>query len=220
MRAAGRRLICGSGLVFLGGGAGTAGTKGQDTGVTGFARGGAMLAVVGEDGMVGEAEEADVGLCDGCGMGHDEEGDGGGAFLVGGLQVGVVVEDEADAAVEVDAALTEFVFRKLDFEPYGGVRLGKEAAEDALAVLHAAQGGDDGEVLDVTDVLEVPPKEDGNEIAVVYDDVEVVGGALEDAALGTESAALVDGEGFFIQAPSGGKEGVIGIGQADAWHGG
>ena len=60
----------------------------------------------------------------GWGMGHDAAGDGGGAFLVGGLQVGVVVEDEADAAVEVDAALTEFVFRKLDFEPYGGVGLG------------------------------------------------------------------------------------------------
>ena len=87
-------------------------------------------------------------------------------------------------------------------------------------MLHAAQGGDDGEVLDVTKVLEFPPKEDGNEIAVVYDDVEVVGGALEDAALGTESAALVDGEGFFIQAPGGGKEGVIGVGQADALHGG
>ena len=83
-----------------------------------------MLAVVGEDGMVGEAEEADVGLCDGCGMGHDEERNGDGALLVGGLQVGVVVEDEADTAVEVDAALTEFVFRKLDFEPYGGVGLG------------------------------------------------------------------------------------------------
>ena len=220
VRAAGRRLVCGGGLVFLGGGAGTAGTKGQEAGITGFDRAFAVLAVVGEEGMVGEAEEADVGRCDGCGVGHDEEGNGGGAFLVGGLQVGVVVEDEADTAVEVDAALTEFVFGELDFEPYGGVGLGKEAAEDALAVLHAAQGGDDGEVLDVSDVVELPPKEDGNEIAVVYDDVEVVGRALEDAALGTESAALVDGEGFFIQAPGGGKEGVIGIGQAEALHGG
>ena len=115
-----------------------------------------------------------VGFGDGFGVCHDEQGDGRGALFVGWLDVGVGVEGEADAAIEVDAALFEFVFGVFHLEPDGEVGLGEKAVEDVLAALHAAEGGDDGEVLDVSDVFELPPEEDADEELVVHDDVEVI----------------------------------------------
>ena len=87
---------------------------------------------------------------------HETQGDGVARGGIGGLYVRVVVEGEATALVEAYATYALLVCRGLGLEDDGLAVLLDEGLQGLGAVALRTEGGGDGKVLDVDEVLEVP----------------------------------------------------------------
>lgn len=91
---------------------------------------------------------------------HEAEGDGLAVGGVGGLHVGIVVEGEATALIEADAAAGELVGGGLGLEDEGLLCPGDEHRQGFAAIATAAHLGREGEVLDVGEAVEGPGGEE------------------------------------------------------------
>ena len=87
---------------------------------------------------------------------HEAQFYGVAILSVGGLHVGKIVQGEADALVEPYAADAECIGGWLGLEDDGLAVLVDECFEGFATISLCAQGGVDGKVLDVDELLKVP----------------------------------------------------------------
>ena len=130
----------------------------------------------------------------------------------------MLVEGEAHATIEAHATVAQLVVRRFHLQPDRHVGFGEEVPEDAFTVLHAAQGGDDGQVLDVAHAFKVPPKQDADKDIVIHHDIKMVDRSEHDTAMRVQPPTFVNGEGFFVEPPGTSKVRVAGVSQSNTFH--